>query len=65
MMTHSTIRNFQIHIDIDSALRLKRTSELVSAFISRNTITREEIPALISSTYEALLSLYCQNKAYL
>ncbi|MDT4873081.1 hypothetical protein FQZ97_1083070 [compost metagenome] len=65
MMTHSSIRNFQIDIDIDSALRLKRTSELVSAFVSRNTITREEIPALISSTYEALLNLYCHNKAYL
>ncbi len=62
-MTHSSSRNYQT--DIDSALRLKRTSELVSAFISGNPITREEIPALISSTYEALLSLYFHNKMYL
>src|SRR5690606_29502884 len=44
IMTHSSSRNYQT--DIDSALRLKRTSELVSAFISGNPITREEIPAL-------------------
>ncbi len=62
-MTQSSIRSYQI--DIDSALRLKCVSELVSAFISRNPTTREEIPALISSTYEALFSLHCHNKAYL
>lgn len=62
-MTPSSSRNYQA--DIDSALRLKRTSEIVSAFISGNPITKEEIPALISSTYEALLRLHFHNKAYL
>ncbi|MFC0246638.1 MucR family transcriptional regulator [Falsochrobactrum ovis] len=61
-MTTSSTRNYQA--DIDIALRLKRTSEIVSAFISGNPITKEEIPALISSTYEALLSLHFHNKAY-